>query len=57
MSLFEDPLRNGYLLCLVIHEIFDFTIKKVMKKPKTYKQILQNFSRSLKVLKKNIYFN
>lgn len=49
--LFEDPIRNGLLLCHLVNRVFNASLRRVCVRPKTYGECLENFYKASECLK------
>lgn len=51
--LFDDPLRNGYILCLLASRVYECNISGVCKKPKTIRECMKNVETAFIILRDN----
>jgi hypothetical protein len=51
--LFNDPLRNGYLLCLVVNRIKKAPLGRIYKDPKSIGECRFNLEKALNILREN----
>ena len=52
-EVFEDPIRNGYILCLLASKIYSTNILGVCKKPKTIRECLKNVESAFIIFREN----
>lgn len=53
LELFKDPLRNGYLLCILASKIYGHSIRGICKKPRTISECKMNLEIACKVFREN----
>jgi hypothetical protein len=52
-TLFRDPFRNGYFLCLIISKVFGKTMPNVCKLPNSIQECSLNVEQALNILREN----
>jgi hypothetical protein len=52
-TLFKDPFRNGYFLCLIISKVYGKTMPNVCKLPNSIQECSLNVEQALNILREN----